>query len=184
MDGTNNESYQNQNQPRTGQKSFDKTLSPILVCTIMTVLVIIALVVGFAIKSPLVIALFLLPVVAYEVYRTRGEFTTLSAWVILIVLIVEIILILFHINYDLGRFLNLDSTYVGGQYIPIGDVKILGPTLLAVFSIVLLIRTYGPYTKWLSILIFGSAFVMVYIMNPNIFNELLRNGIQRLFWYF
>lgn len=184
MNGSGNYSSQNQNQPRPNQKNFDRRFSPALICTIMTALVIIAIFLGFAFKNPLIIAFFLLPVVAYEVYRTKGEYTTLSAWIILIVLIVEIILISFHVNYDLGKFLNLDNTYVGGQYIPIGDVKILGPTLLAVFSIVLLIRTYGPYTKWLSVLIFGSAFVMVYIMNPNIFGELLRNGIERALWYF
>lgn len=179
-----NESGYDQNQTNTGQNNLDKTLSPMLVCSVMTVVVIIALIWGYSIKSPLVIALLLLPVAAYEVYRTRGVSTTISSWIILLVLLAEIIFILFHINYDLGRFLNQSNAYIGGQYIPIGDIKILGPTLLVVFSIILLIRTYGPYTKWLSVLIFVSAFVMVYILNPDIFRELLRSGIERLFWYF
>ena len=183
MNETSTNHYQNQNQPETGQKNFDSTLSPAIVCTIMTIIVIIAVVLGYIYKNPLIIAFLLLPVAAYEVYRTRGIYTTMSAWIILIVLITEIILILFHINYDLGQFLNSSNAYVGGQYIPIGDIKILGPTLLAVFSIILLIRTYGPYTKWLSVIIFVSAFVMVYIMNPNIFRELIRNGIERALWY-
>jgi len=166
------------------QKDFDKTISPTLVCTVLSILMIIGLILGFATKSALIVALFLLPVVAYEIYRTRGPYTSFSSWMIIVVLLAEIVLIVFNINYDLGKFLDLDYTYVGGQYVPLGDIKILGPTLLAIFSLILLLRTYGPYTKWLSVIIFVSAFIMVYILSPIMFKELIRSAVQHIFWYF
>jgi len=159
-------------------------ISPILICSILTIWMIIGLLVGNHYHSVLAIALFLLPVVGYEIYRTRGASTIAASWGLLVVLILEIILIVFKVSYDLGQYLRVDYAYIGGQYVPLGDIKILGPTLLAVLSIILFIRTAGPYTKWLSVIIFVSAFFMVYFMNPDIFRELLRSGAQRIFWYF
>ena len=103
---------------------------------------------------------------------------------IAIVLILEIFFIVFGISWDLGKYLNLEYSYVGGQYVPLGDIKILAPVLLAVFSTVLFLRTAGPYTKWLSVIIFASAFIIIYVMSPDMFRELLRSSIQRIFWYF
>ena len=158
--------------------------SPVLICTLLTIWMIIGIILGFVTKNVLIMVLFLLPVVGYEVYRTKGASTIFASWALLIVLILEIIFIVFHISYDLGQYLNLDSTYLGGQYVPLGDIKILGPTLLAVFSLILIFRTAGPYTKWLAAIIIVSAFVMVQIMSPGMFKELLRNGVERIFWYF
>jgi hypothetical protein len=158
-------------------------ISPVLICSILTVWMIVGILLGIALDSILLMTCFLLPVVGYEAYRTKGESTTFASWALLVVLVLEIILIVFGISYDLGQYLNLDNAYVGGQYIPIGDVKILGPTLMAVFSLILIFRTAGPYTKWLSVIIIIAALVMVNMMNPLIFKELLRGGIQRLLWY-
>lgn len=159
-------------------------VSPILVCSILTIWMVIGLLVGNFYHSVLAIALFLLPVVGYEIYRTRGKSTIAASWGLLVVLILEIILIVFKVSYDLGQYLRMDYAYLGGQYVPLGDIKILGPTLLAVLSLILFFRTAGPYTKWLSVIIFISAFLMVYYMNPDIFKELLRSGAERMFWYF
>lgn len=173
-----------QNYPSGDRPKLDEKISPALVCTILTVLMIIGVIWGFAAKSPLVIVIFLLPVVAYEIYRTRGASTIMSSWLLAIVLVLEIIFIVFGISWDLGRYLNLEYSYIGGQYVPLGDIKILAPVLLAVFSTVLFLRTAGPYTKWLSVIIFVSAFIIIYVMSPEMFRELLRSSIQRILWYF
>lgn len=159
-------------------------ISPVLICSVLTIWMIIGLLLGNYYHNVLTMALFLLPVVGYEIYRTRGKSTTAASWGLLIVLILEIILIVFKVSYDLGQYLKIDYAYLGGQYVPLGDIKILGPTLMAVLSIILFIRTGGPYTKWLSIIIIASAYVMVQTMNPDIFKELLNGGVQRIFWYF
>jgi len=172
------------NYPSGDRPKLDEKISPVLVCTIMTIWMVVGVAWGFVAKSPLVVAIFLLPVVAYEIYRTRGQSTTMSSWFLAIVLVLEIIFIVFGISWDLGKYLNLEYSYVGGQYVPLGDIKILAPVLLAVFSTILFIRTYGPYTKWLSVIIFASAFIIIYVMSPEMFRELIRSSVQRVFWYF
>lgn len=159
-------------------------VSPILICSILTIWMIVGLLVGNYYHSALTIALFLLPVVGYEIYRTKGASTIAASWGLLVVLILEIILIIFKVSYDLGQYIRADHAYLGGQYVPLGDIKILGPTILAVLSLVLFFRTAGPYTKWLSVIIILSAFFMVYFLNPDAFRELLRSGTQNIFWYF
>lgn len=170
-------------QSQTGI-SLDKKLSPVLVCTVMTLLMLIAVLVGFLIKSAVLILLCLLPVVIYEIYRTRGPYTTLSSWLMLAVLIGEIVFIIFSINYNLADYFGSENAYLAGQNVPLGDIKILGPTLMAVFSLVLLIRTYGPYTKWLAVIIFVSAFATIYILNPNAFHDLLKMVMQNNSFYY
>jgi len=159
----------------------DAKYSPNLICSVLTVWAILGAVLTLLFTNALVLALFLLPVVAYEIYRTRGKSTIFSSWALLIILILEIILIVFGISYDLGQYLGIANVWVGGQDIPLGDIKILGPTLLAAFSAILFARTAGPYTKWLSVIIFVSAFVLVYTLNPEIFKELLRTTVWRFF---
>jgi len=173
-------------QPRTENKNGKKIekFSPVLVCSILTAWAIGGILLGLALHSVLLMTCFLLPVVGYEIYRTKGESTKLASWGLLVVLVLEIIFIVFGISYDLGQYLDLEYVYVGGQYVPIGDIKILGPTLMSVLSLILLFRTAGPYTKWLSVIIIVVSLVLVNMMNPIIFKELLRSGIQRLFWYF
>lgn len=158
-------------------------MSPILICLILTILTVIGVMLGFANHNALYVAFFILPAVAYEIYRTKGVSTIFASWAILAVILAEIIFLIFHINYDLGQYLGMDYTYVGGQYVPLGDIKILGPALLAVFSVILFIRTAGPYTKWLSVIIFISAFLMVYIMSPDMFRELIRSAVRSITWY-
>jgi len=172
------------NYPSGDRPKLDEKISPVLVCTIMTIWMVVGVAWGFVAKSPLVVAIFLLPVVAYEIYRTRGQSTTMSSWFLAVILVLEIIFIVFGISWDLGKYLNLEYSYVGGQYVPLGDIKILAPVLLAVFSTILFIRTYGPYTKWLSVIIFISAFVTIFVMSPDMFRELLRSSVQHIFWYF
>jgi len=157
---------------------IDKKISPATVCLLMTLWMILAIIIGFVIKSVVLVAVFLLPVVVYEIYRTKGEFTSLSSWLMLAVLIGELIFIIFGINYNLAEYFGSQDAYIAGQYVPLGDIKILGPTLMAVFSLVLLVRTYGPYTKWLSVIIFVSSLIIIYILNPNAFQDLLKMVIH------
>ena len=155
-----------------------------LICTILMIVAIIGAVVGYTNSLPLVIIGVLLPTVIYEIYRTEGESTRASSWLILAVLIAEAIFILFNINFDLGQYLGQSETYVGGSYIPLGDIKILAPTILAILSAILFARTAGIYTKWLSVIIFITSFVLIYVIAPTAFSSLIKAAIQRVFWYF
>ena len=80
-----------------------------LICTIMTAVAIIGIVLGIVFLKPIIIVACLLPAVVYEVYRTEGESTRWASWVLLLVIILEIVLIAFNINFDLGQFFGESS---------------------------------------------------------------------------
>jgi len=133
---------------------------------------------GVAASDPLVIILFLLPAAIYEVYRTEGVSTKWASIAMLLVLIAEIGLILFNVNFNLAEFLGQGEELVGGYWVPLGNIKVLGPTLLAVLSAVLVARTRGRYTIWLAVIILVTSFALVYTLDPTIFKELLRLGVK------
>lgn len=150
-----------------------------LICVILTILAIIGVVMGFNKNNPLMILLFLLPAVIYEVYRTEGESTKWSSWVLLIIFGLEILLIAFKIDFDLASFLGKTQTMVVGYNVPLGDVKIVGPTIIAILSAVLFTKTRGAYTKWLAVIIFLGSFALIYLLNPTIFQTFLKFGIEK-----
>ncbi|MCX6737044.1 MAG: hypothetical protein NTW73_03115 [Candidatus Parcubacteria bacterium] len=85
-----------------------------LICTILTIIAVIGIVIGFIKNDPLILVLMVLPTVIYEVYRTEGKSTRWASWILLAVFILEIIFIAFKINFDLGAFLGKTQATVGG----------------------------------------------------------------------
>jgi len=150
-----------------------------LICVALTVLAIIGAIIALTKSNPLTLALFLLPTVAYEVYRTEGKSTKWASWVLAGIFILEILLIAFKINFDLAGFLEKNETMVAGYNVPLGDIKIVGPTIIAILSVILFIRTRGVYTKWLAAVIILASFCLIYIMNPAVFQTLLKFGVEQ-----
>jgi len=154
-----------------------------LICFILSIVALIGILIGLKATAPLWIAFLLLPTVIYEIYRTEGESTRWSSWMMLVVLILEILFIIFKFNYDLGQYLGYNQTYIGGQFVPLGDIKIFGPALLAVLSLILFTRTAGIYTKWLSVVIIVCAFALIFTLSQSAFSDLLRQSIGQGFYY-
>jgi hypothetical protein len=150
-----------------------------LICTIVSVLALTGIITGILMSKPLLIVIFLIPTAAYEVYRTEGPSTVWASWILLIVLILEIVLIVANINFDLASFFGESEKVVAGYTVPIGDIKIVGPIVIAILSIILFVRTRGRYTKWLAAVIFITCFAIVYAINPEIFKNLLGLAIDR-----
>lgn len=155
-----------------------------LICAILMIVAIIGAIIGYASRLPIVIIVALLPTVIYEVYRTEGASTRASSWLMLAVLVFEAILVLFNLNFDLGQYLGQSDTYIGGAIVPLGDIKILAPTIMAILAAVLFARTAGVYTKWLSVIIFITSFALIYVIAPTAFSSLIKAAIERVFWYF
>jgi len=150
-----------------------------LICTIVSVLALIGIVIGIWLSKPLIIVIFLIPAAAYEVYRTEGPSTVWASWILLIVLILEIVLIVANINFDLASFFGESEKVVAGYTVPLGDIKIAGPIVMAILSIILFVRTRGRYTKWLAVVIFITCFAIVYAINPEIFKNLLGLAVDK-----
>lgn len=149
-----------------------------LICTILTLLAAAGIITGMITKQAIYAVALLVPTILYEVYRTEGESTKWASRVLLIVFIVEIFLIAANISFDLSSYLGVSEEWVAGYRVPLGDVKIVGPAVMAILSIILFVRTRGRYTKWLAVVIFFASFAIVYVLNPAIFHRLIRIGIE------
>ena len=149
-----------------------------IICVILTLLAAVGIFMAFLKHNALILVLFLLPTIIYEVYRTEGKSTKWSSWALLAIFVLEILLIVFKINFDLGSFLGKTQTTVAGYNIPLGDVKIVGPAIIAVLSVLLFVRTRGIYTKWLAVIIFISSLALIYLINPEIFQSFLKFGVD------
>lgn len=157
------------------------TQNAALYCAILTIITVLAAGIGFYFHHPLWIIIGMLPVVIYEIYRTEeGATTKYSAILLLVILLLEIILVVFKINFDLAKFLGEESKYVGGYVVPLGDIKIFGPILSAILSVVLFFRTAGIYTKWLAVVICIGSLAAVYLINPTFFQSILKIIINSL----
>jgi hypothetical protein len=109
----------------------------------------------------------------------RSQEDTSLLIVMFIVLILEIVLIAANINFDLASFFGESEKVVAGYTVPLGDIKIVGPIVIAILSIILFVRTRGRYTKWLAAVIFITCFTIVYAINPEIFKNLLGLAVDR-----
>jgi hypothetical protein len=148
------------------------------ICIICTIFAIIGIILGFVFSNPLLSILFLLPTAIYEAYRTEGKSTKASSYLLVIVLFAEIFLVAFNVDFNFAEFLGKESQLIGGYWVPLGDLKIVAPTLVAILSVILFVRTYGKFTKWLSVVIFFTSFTIIYLIDPVVFQELFRFGIQ------
>ena len=95
-------------------------------------------------------------------------------------------MLIFGVNYDLAKFFGEEEKYIAGYSLPLGDIKVFGPLLSAILSTILVFRTYGPYTKWLSIVIACGSLVAVYLVNPSFFQQALKlivNSLLDRFYY-
>jgi len=150
-----------------------------LICTIISIVAVIGILLGILFSKPVIIVACLLPAVVYEVYRTEGESTRWASWVLLLVIILEIVLIAANISFDLGSFFGESTKEVAGYSVPLGDIKIFGPIIMGILSIILFVRTRGKYTKWLAAVIFVTCFAIVYVLNPDIFKQLFKTGVEK-----
>ncbi len=173
----------------TSEIKKNKFVSPFNICLIATGIMIFGIFLGLATKNPLWILFLMLPSIIYEVIRTEdGASTKFSSILLLGIIILEIILIIFNVNYDLASFFETEEKIVAGYTLPLGDIKVFGPLLTAILSTILIFRTYGPYTKWLSVVIAVGSLVAVYLVNPLFFQQALKlivNGLfDRLYYAF
>jgi len=147
-------------------------------CTLFMVIAIIGIILGFIFKQPLIPIILLIPTAIYEAYRTEGKSTKTASIVLVVVLFAEIILVLFNIQFNLAEFFGSDRQLVGGYWVPLGDLRIVGPTVMAVLSVILYTRTRGIYTKWLAAIIFVTSFAIIYLIDPIVFQDLFNYGLQ------
>jgi len=149
------------------------------ICTAVTILALIGIVIGLVTGSTLWIVILLLPTAIYEAYRTEGRSTKASSALLVLVLILEIAFILFDVNFNIAQYLGTSQEYLAGYLVPLGEIKVVAPTLMVVLSAILFVRTRGVFTRWLAVTIFVTSFSIVYSIDPEIFSDLLKEAIQQ-----
>ncbi len=147
-----------------------------LICTLITAGALIGMVVGVSFKLPLIVLTLMLPAVIYEIYRTEGVSTKFASLGMLVILIAEAVLIIANININLAHIMG-NKADITRYRIPLGDVKTLGPIIIAALSGILIRRTAGKYTIWLGVVILVSSIALLYAINPDILSQLFSGGV-------
>ncbi len=148
------------------------------ICTILTILAGLGIVIGFATQIVLIVIVTLLPATIYAVYRTEGKSTKAASWGMVGVLTAELLLIIFNINVNVAEFLQRSQGTIAGYTIPFADLQVLAPAVLGVLSVVLIKNTWGKYTTWLAGINLAGAFAIIYILDPAIFSQLIQTAID------
>ncbi len=148
------------------------------ICLVLSIIVVVGALIGLLAKSPLVLLIALTGSVAYQVYRTEGETTRWASRALLATLVLEFLLVIFGVSFDLAAFLGTSERTVAGYRVPLGDIKLVGPAVMAVCAMILLVRTRGRYTRWLSVNILVGTLALAYVLDPVVFQELVRSGLD------
>lgn len=151
-----------------------KTKMPVLVCLILTLITLATIFLGYYYKNPFIIILGILPTGIYEAIRTEGYYTKAGSVLIMVLVILEILAIKGFLKFNLANWSGQTEVYFGGYFLPLGDITFIFPAVAAIISLVLFFRTYGLYTKWLSILLLLSAASLLYLVNKESFFEFLK----------
>lgn len=143
------------------------------ICIVLTVLAGIGILLGLLTEEILYPVGFLVPTVAYEVYRTEGKSTRWASWAMAGLIVALVVAVVAGWEFDLREIFGTDVTYLEGRDIPLGDVTVVFPALMAVLAAILWARTRGVYTRWLAAIIFVTSAVVVYLAAPEMLGDVL-----------
>lgn len=163
------------------EKPQENPQIPKIVCAICTLITLATILLGFHYKNPFIIIVGIFPAAIYESVRTEGYYTKAGSIIILIAVILEILALKGIIKFNLANFFNQETLYFSGYFIKLGEITVIFPVLAAIISLVLLFRTYGIYTKWLSVLLLASSICLIYLINKEGLFDLLRT--QNYYFY-
>jgi len=153
------------------------TKNATLICLVLSAVAAAGIVLGFVTEEIMWPIGLLVPTVAYEAYRTEGASTRWASWTLAALMVALIVVVLFDIDYDLRQLFGSGAAYIGGEDVPLGDVKVVFPAAMAVLAVVLWSRTRGIYTRWLAGIIFVTAAVIVYLRAPADLTNLLNTTV-------
>ncbi|HPI15554.1 MAG TPA: hypothetical protein PK875_12455 [Spirochaetota bacterium] len=149
------------------------TRNAALICGILTVIAALGAAASIYWTQPLAVIIAALPAAAYELYRTEGFSTRLASAGVLAVLVAEIVLVVGKIEINIARFV---AKYTGSM--PVVDAKLAGPVVIALLAIMLVRRTAGIYTKWLAVVLLGSAVALFYTLDPALIAKFITPALQ------
>lgn len=151
----------------------------IWICLALSIIAAAGIAAGILLEKPLIIAIVLVPVIAYESYRTEGVFTKLASWGALVIICLEIYAIISGITFNIQGLIPVNFNIPGtlGANLP---AALIGPVILVILSVYLFKQTAGMYTRWLSIIILVTSVALFYAVDPQLLGSLFNSqDLQR-----
>ncbi len=157
------------------------------ICLALSIIAAAGIAAGIVLAMPLIIAIVLVPVIAYEAYRTEGVFTKLAAWGALVIICLEIYAIISGITFNIQGLIPVNFNIPGtlGANLP---AALIGPVILVILAVYLFKQTAGMYTRWLSVIILVTSIALFYAVDPQLPGNILNShdlqkeineGVQR-----
>ena len=171
------------NKNRANNVGAGQSKSATMIAIVISVFTIATIVLGLVTNNPYWIIAGIVPAALYEAWRTEGYYTKTASIVIVVLVLLEILAIMGLIRFNLASYFNTSTMYFGGYVMPLGDIISIFPIIAVLLSILLVRRTYGPYTKWLAILLIASSVVLLYVVNRSVLPDLIRSGASS-FWIY
>jgi len=156
------------------------TKNATLICVVLSLLAVVGIFLGWKFDSILLPMFFLLPTVIYEVYRTEGDSTKYASRWLLAIFVAEIVLTIFNVKFDLTQFFQTDVKNIQWYNVPLGDIKVVWPILLAILSLLLVKKTRGVYTRWLAVIIIVTSLFIIYVLDPVSFSKFVKIAFDQL----
>lgn len=152
--------------------------TPATICILCSLFALAFILLSFGFNNPYLILIGYFPAVVYEAIRTAGPYTKLASVGMLLLIILEALALAGIINFNLATFLDQETAYVKGYWIPLGDVAFVFPLITVVLAILLFQRTAGRYTKWLSIIILVSSAALLLQVDKGALMEAIRTYLR------
>lgn len=178
LNGPQKEKISREHSRQTKKSKKSKRKIATKICIILSIISIICLILGIVLKNPYIIIIGILPAAIYETWRTTGFYSKSASVGIFALSVLSVLTLLDYLKFSLiGGAENQKNIYLQGYYLPLGDAKFVLPAAIFLLAIILFLRTYGKYTKWLSVIILGNSIGLIYLVNKDALIEILTNII-------
>ena len=155
--------------------------TPTIICILCSLFALAFIFLSFGLKNPYLILVGFFPAVVYEVIRTAGIYTKAASVGVLLLTVLEALALKGFIRFNLAAFLEDETAYIKGYWLPLGEITSVFPLITIVLAILLFRRTAGRYTKWLSIIILVSSAALIYQIDQGALVEVIRDYLRSNF---
>jgi hypothetical protein len=159
-------------------KGGGKLNTPTILCAVFSVFALVAILLSFYFKSPYLILAGYFPAVVYEAVRTGGPYTKAASAGMMLLIILEALALKGIIKFNLAEFLDQETAYIKGYWLPLGEIVTVFPMVTSILAILLFRRTIGRYTKWLSIIILAGSIALLWQINKESLIEIVRTYLR------
>lgn len=159
-------------------KKSGKLSTPSIICILCSVFALIFIFLSFYLENPYLILIGYFPAAVYEAIRTAGPYTKAASVGTMLLIILQALALKGIIKFNLATFLDQETAYIKGYWLPLGEITTVFPLITVVLAILLFQRTIGRYTKWLAIIILISSIALLWQVNKDALIEIVKEYLR------